>query len=80
MCTYFMFRRKYSSPEIGTYYSYEIAVYGHLFLPPVRVIRDVSPNAGLVAKMITEFNRNQLPPDQLEDAIIDFFDRDLSLK
>lgn len=80
MYTYFMFRRKYNSPEIGTYYSYEIAVYGYLFLPPVRVIRDVSPSAELVARMVTEFNRKQLPPDQLEDAIIDFFDQDLSLK
>ena len=76
MYTYFMFRRRYRTPETGTYYSYEISVYGHLFLPPVRVIRDVSPDAQLVARMVKAFNRDHLPPDQLEDAIDDF----LSLK
>lgn len=45
MYTYFMFRRRYRAPEACTYYSYEISAYGYLFLPLVRVIRDVPPDA-----------------------------------
>ena len=47
-----MFRRKYNNPEIGTYYSYDIVVYGHLYLEPVQIVRDVSPDAKLVARMV----------------------------
>lgn len=72
--TYFMFRRKYSAPEIGTYYSCDIVVYGPLYRGPVRIVRDVSTNSELVRRMVTAFNEKHLPPDQLTDAIIDFFD------
>ena len=70
--TYFMFKRRYKAPETGTYYSYDIVAYGPLYLGPVQVVRDVSTDARLVHRMVQTFNRSQLPPDQLEDAIQDF--------
>lgn len=79
--TYFMFRKKYNVPGTGTHYSYDIVAYGPLYLGPVQVVQDVSPDAHLVARMVKAFNRIQIPPDQLEAAIRDFFDQDsLSLK
>ena len=70
--TYFMFQRKYSTPEIGTYYSYDIAVYGPLYRRPVRIVRDVSTNGELVFRMITTFNAYALSPEYLIDAVQDF--------
>ena len=70
--TYFMFQRRYSTPEAGTYYSYDIAVYGPLYRRPVRVVRDVSTDGDLVFRMITTFNENHLLPEHLMDAIQDF--------
>ena len=45
--TYFMFRRRYSTPEAGTYYSYDITVYGPLYRRPVKIVWDVSTNGEL---------------------------------
>lgn len=70
--TYFMFQRKYSTPEAGTYYSYDIVVYGPLYRRPVRVVRDVSTNGELIFRMITLFNEKGLSPIHLLDAIQDF--------
>ena len=70
--TYFMFQRKNSIPEIDTYYSYDIAVYGPLYRGPVQVVRDVSTDGDLVFRMITAFNENSLSPEHLSDAIQDF--------
>lgn len=70
--TYFMFQRKHSTPEIGTYYSYDIVVYGPLYRRPVLVIRDVSTNGDLVYRMITAFNDSSLSPEHLTDAIQNF--------
>ena len=70
--TYFAFRRKYSSQETGTYYSYEIAVYGPLYRRPVQVIRDVSTNDDLIFWMITLFNAKSLSPVHFLDAVQDF--------
>lgn len=70
--TYFMFRRKYSTPETGTYYSYDIAVYGPLYRGPVQVVRDVSTDGDLVFWMITLFNEKGLSPEHLIDAVQDF--------
>lgn len=70
--TYFMFQRKNSTPEIGTYYSYDIAVYGPLYRGPVQVVRGVSTDGDLVFRMITAFNENALSPEHLTDAVQDF--------
>ena len=70
--TYFLFRRKYSTSETGTYCSYDIAVYGPLYRRPVKVVRDVSTDGCLVFQMITAFNENSLSPVHLLDAIEDF--------
>ena len=67
--TYFMFKRRYSTPETGTYYSYDIVVYGPLYRRPVKIVRDVSTNGELVCRMITAFNESALSPDHLMDAI-----------
>ena len=70
--TYFLFRRKYSTPETGTYFGYDIAVYGPLYRGPVQVVRDVSTDGDLVFRIITAFNESALSPDHLMDAIQDF--------
>ena len=70
--TYFMFQRKYSTPEIGTCYSYDIVVYGPLYRSPVQVVRNVSTDGELVFRMITAFNESNLLPVHLMDAIQDF--------
>ena len=70
--THFMFRRRYSTPEAGTYYSYDVAVYGPLYRRPVKVVWDVSTNGELVFRMITAFNEGALSPVHLLDAIQDF--------
>ena len=70
--TYFMFKRRYSTPEAGTYCGYDIVVYGPLYRRPVRVVRDVSTDGELVFRMIAAFNEIALPPDYLMDAIQNF--------
>lgn len=70
--TYFMFRRQYSTPEAGTYYSYDIAVYGLLYRRPVKIVWDVSTNGELVFQMIIAFNESALSPVHLMDAVQDF--------
>ena len=72
MYTYFLFRRKYYTPETGTYYSYDIVAYGPLYRAPVLVVRDVSTDGCLVFRMITAFNESALSPVHLMDAIQDF--------
>ena len=70
--TYFMFKRRYSTPETGTYYSYDIVAYGPLYRNPVQVVRDVSTDGDLVFRMITAFNEKGLLPERLTDAVQDF--------
>ena len=70
--TYFAFRRKYSSPETGTYFGYDIAVYGPLYRGPVQVVRDISTDGDLIFQMITLFNEKSLSPIHFLDAVQDF--------
>ena len=70
--TYFMFRRKYSTPETGTYYSYDLVVYGLFYRGPVQVVRDVSTDGDLVFQMMTLFNEKGLSPIHFLDAVQDF--------
>lgn len=72
--SYFMFRRKKYTPEIGAYYSYDIAVYGPLYREPAQIIRDVSTNAELVFRMVWAFNQYNLSPLHLKDAILDMLE------
>lgn len=72
--SYFMFRRKKYTPEIGTYYSYDIVVYGSLYRGPVQIIRDVSTDVELVFRMVWAFNRYSLSPLHLKDAILDMLE------
>ena len=72
--SYFMFRRKNYAPEIGTYYSYDIAAYGPLIMGPVQMIRDVSVDAELVFRMVMAFNKYSLSPLHLKDAILDMLE------
>ena len=70
--TYFLFRRKYSTPETVSYFGYDIAVYGPLYRRPVKVVRDVSTDGDLVFRMIMALNKYALSPIHLMDAIQDF--------
>lgn len=69
--TYFMFPQKMYAPEIGAYNTYSIAVYGFLHEPPIRIVRDVSPDGELVFCMTQAFNRHKLSPLHLLNAIQD---------
>ena len=70
--TYFPFKQKYSTPETGAYFGYDIAVYGPLYRRPVQIVRDMSTNGELIFRMITLFNEKALSPIHLLDAIQDF--------
>ena len=72
--SYFMFRRKKYAPEIGTYYSYDIVVYGLLHQGPVQILQDVSTDAELVFRMVMAFNRYSLSPLHLKDAVLDMLE------
>ena len=72
--SYFMFRRKKYAPEIGTYYSYDIVVYGLLHQGPVQILQDVSTDAEQVFRMVMAFNRYSLSPLHLKDAVLDMLE------
>ena len=74
MYTYFMFRRKQNTAELGTYMSYDIVVYRELYQKPVQIVRDVSPDGDLVFRMVQIFNRCRLSPLHLMDIIPDMLD------
>ena len=72
--SYFMFRRKKYAPEIGTYYSYDIVVYGLLQQGPVQILQDISTNAELVFRMVMAFNRYSLSLLHLKDVVLDMLE------
>ena len=72
--TYYLFRRKHFVPEIGTYYSFDIVAYRLLYCPPVVVLRDVAVDGNLVLRMIQVFNKLQLSPIHLKDAVLDMLE------
>lgn len=74
LVTYFMFRRKANAPELGEYYTFDIAVYGDLWRKPLAVIRDVAQDGDLAFRMIQTFNRCHLSPIHLKDAILDMLE------
>ena len=52
LITYFMFWRKASAPELGTYHTYDIAAYGDLWRDPLAVVRDAALDGELVLRMV----------------------------
>lgn len=56
---------------IGTYVSYDIAEYDCFKRYIVSIVWDVTSDCDLALRMCEEFNRHQLSPIHLEEAIID---------
>lgn len=56
--------------EIGTYVSYDIAAYDCFACDIVAIIPDVTPDRNLALRMCGQFNRNQLEPCHLKDAVL----------
>lgn len=56
---------------IGTYVSYDIAVYDFFKHDIVCIVWDATTDRDLAIRMCEEFNRHQLSPIHLEEAIID---------
>lgn len=74
LITYFMFWRKASAPELGTYHTYDIAAYGDLWRDPLAVVRDAALDGELVLRMVQTFNRCRLSPLHLKDAVLDMLE------
>ena len=56
---------------IGTYVSYDIAAYDGLKRDFVTIVWDATSDRDLALRMVGQFNRYQLSPIHLEEAIID---------
>lgn len=59
------------APGIGTYVSYDIAAYDGLRRDIVSIVWDVTSDRNLALRMVGKFNRHQLSPIHLQDAILD---------
>ncbi len=57
--------------EIGTYVSYDIAAYDCFARDIVEIVPDVTPDRDLALRMVEQFNRYQLAPCHLRDAVLD---------
>ena len=64
---------KYAS-GIGTYASFDIAAYDCFKRDIVSIVWDVTSDRYLALRMCERFNRYQLSPIQLEDAILDMIE------
>ena len=62
------------APGIGTYASYDIAAYDCFVHDIVEIAWDVTPDRNLALRMVEQFNRYQLAPIHLEDAVLDMLD------
>ena len=58
-------------PGIGTYASYDIALYNFFKHDIVSIIFDATSDRDLALRMVGQFNRYQLSPIHLKDAIAD---------
>lgn len=56
---------------IGTYVSYDIAAYDSLVRDIVSIVWDATSDRNLALRMVGQFNRYQLSPIHLKDAIAD---------
>lgn len=59
------------APDIGTYVSYDIAAYDCFERDIVAIVWDVTSDRNLALRMCQKFNRYQLSPVHLEEAVID---------
>ena len=59
---------------IGTYASFDIAAYDCFKRDIVSIVWDVTSDRDLALHMCQKFNRYQLSPIQLEDAILDMIE------
>ena len=71
---YIMMPKIRYAPGIGTYVSYDIATYDCFKRDIVSIVWDVTSDRDLVLCMCKRFNRYQLSPIQLEDAILDMIE------
>ena len=62
------------APGIGTYASFDIAAYDCFKRDIVSIVWDVTSDRDLALRMCERFNRYQLSPIQLEDAILDMIE------
>ena len=62
------------APGIGTYASFDIAAYDCFKRDIVSIVWDVTSDRDLALCMCERFNRYQLSPIQLEDAILDMIE------
>ena len=75
MAIYYMFWTEKYAPELGVYHSSDIAVYeAPFFRGPTLVLRDVTPEWDLAFRMIETFNRLNLSPIHLKDAVLDMLE------
>lgn len=59
------------APGIGTYVSYDIAAYDCFERDIVAIVWDATSDRNLALRMVGKFNRYQLAPCHLKDAILD---------
>ena len=71
MVQYIMMPKIRYSRETGTYVSYDIAAYDCFQRDIVAIVPDVTPDRNLALRMVGKFNRYQLEPCHLYDAILD---------
>lgn len=57
--------------DIGTYVSYDIAAYDFFERDIVAIVWDATSDRNLALHMCEKFNRYQLSPVHLEEAVID---------
>ena len=66
---YIMMPKIRYAPGIGTYVSYDIAAYDGLKRDFVTIVWDATSDRDLALRMVGQFNRYQLSPIHLKDAI-----------
>lgn len=71
MIQYMMLPKIRYAPGIGTYVSYDLAAYDCFARDIVAIVRDVTSDRNLALRMVGNFNRYQLAPCHLIDAIQD---------
>ena len=59
------------APGIGTYASYDLAAYDCFKRDIVSIVWDATSDRDLALRMVGQFNRYQLSPIHLKDAIAD---------
>ena len=68
---YIMMPKIRYAPETGTYVSYDIAAYDCFQRDIAAIIWDVTSDRSLALRMVGKFNRYQLAPCHLKDAVLD---------